>query len=449
MSPAVVYLVAGLGLLLGAFLPRLLHERAISAPIVVMGVGLVVGWFVPNDLRAAPAFHETLAAHVTEVAVLIALMGVGLAIDRPLMWRSWRTWGKTWRLLLIAMPLCIAGVALLGWWVMGLAPAAAILLGACLAPTDPVLASDVQVAGPSVSGQEGDPDDEDDEVRFALTSEAGLNDALAFPFVWFAILLATKGPVGDWVWHWLAWELVGKIVVGALVGWACGWAFGKLVFRAQWDSLRLADVGEPLLGIALICTTYGLAELAHGYGFLAVFMCALALRAAERGHEYHGRLHLAIEHLEAILTLLILMLLGVSLTSGQLAGLTWQGVVVAAALVFVIRPLAGWLSLWRTSTLDTRERWTTAVFGVRGIGTIYYLGFATSEHAWDDDRTLWATATFAILLSVVVHGMAATPVMGHLEERRERLRARREARAAGRKERGEQRRTKAQQGVGR
>lgn len=109
MSPAVVYLVAGVGLLLGAFLPRLLHERAISAPIVVVGVGLVVGWFVPNELRAAPAFHESLAAHVTEIAVLIALMGVGLAIDRPLMWRSWRTWGKTWRLLLIAMPCASPG----------------------------------------------------------------------------------------------------------------------------------------------------------------------------------------------------------------------------------------------------------------------------------------------------------------------------------------------------
>jgi NhaP-type Na+/H+ or K+/H+ antiporter len=113
--------------------------------------------------------------HLTELAVLVALMGVGLALDRPLdlrSWRAWRRWGATWRLLLIAMPLCISGVALLGWG-LGLAPAAAVLLGAVLAPTDPVLASDVQVEGPTPFGESDDEIDESDEVRFALTSRLG------------------------------------------------------------------------------------------------------------------------------------------------------------------------------------------------------------------------------------------------------------------------------------
>ncbi|MTB70888.1 cation:proton antiporter [Arsenicicoccus cauae] len=415
MVTGVVYLVAGVGLLLGAFLPRLLRERAVSAPMVVLLVGIAAGWFLPGDEPIAPVFQQAITQHVAEVCVLVSLMGVGLAIDRPF---AWRAWWPTWRLLGIAMPLTIAAVALLGWWVLALSPAAAILLGAVLAPTDPVLASDVQVAGPSVSGGEESPEEEDDEVRFALTSEAGLNDALAFPFVWLALYLATEGPIAGWGWHWVGMELVGKIVIGALVGLASGWVFGKLVFHAHWDTLRLADVGEPLLGLALVATVYGLAEVLHGYGFLAVFVCAVALRAAERGHEYHGRLHDAIEHVESVLTLLILLLLGASLSSGQLSALSWEGMLVGVALVLVIRPLCGWLSLVGTRQLGAREKVVTAVFGVRGIGSVFYMAFATAQHQWPEQRTLWATVTFAIVLSVMVHGVLATPAMKALEERR-------------------------------
>ncbi|GMA19840.1 cation:proton antiporter [Arsenicicoccus piscis] len=435
MTPDLVYLTAGFGLLLGAFLPRFIRDRAISAPLVVVAVGVAVGWFIPGDEPIAPVLHETIATHVSELCVIVALMGVGLAIDRPF---SWRTWRVTWRLLLVAMPLCIAATALLGWWVIGLTPAAALLLGAALAPTDPVLASDIQVEGPSVLDPEDptsptDPDEaddhtrateqaayeEEDEVRFALTSEAGLNDSLAFPFVYLAIGLATKGPLSGWVGTWVAWDLVGKLLIGVAVGWLAGWVTGKVVFRSRLDHLRLADAREPLLALALVLATYGLTELVGGYGFLAVFVAAVTLRQSERTHAYHGHLHDAIEHLESILTLLILMLLGASLSSGQLAHLTWGGVVVALALVLVVRPVTGWVSLARVPELSRGERLATAAFGVRGIGTVYYLAYATSQAEWAEKDLVWSTATVAILLSVVVHGVAATPVMRRLEESRE------------------------------
>ena len=174
MTADLVYVVAGFSLLLAVVLPELLSRWTVSAPMVLVGVGLLIGLTpLPDSMPLDPQANRSAVEHVTELTVLVALMGVGLALDRPLQLRnrdSWRGWSPTWRLLAVAMPLCIGAVALLGWWA-GLAPAAALLLGAVLAPTDPVLASDVQVAGPQTGDHEVE---ESDEVRFTLTSEAGL-----------------------------------------------------------------------------------------------------------------------------------------------------------------------------------------------------------------------------------------------------------------------------------
>src|SRR5689334_18908928 len=182
-----------------------------------MGIGLLP----LSDRLLDPVDNRAVVEQVTQFAVLLALMGVGLALDRPLRfrrWTDWRRWTATWRLLLVAMPLTIGAMWLIGWWGIGLGAATALVLGAALAPTDPVLAGDVQVGGPDVQSQEEDESDERHEVRFALTSEAGLNDGLAFPFVYAAIYLAIKGSPESWLLHWVAWELVGRVVVGFLVG---------------------------------------------------------------------------------------------------------------------------------------------------------------------------------------------------------------------------------------
>jgi sodium/hydrogen antiporter len=424
-----LYLIGGAALLLGVVLPVLLQRVALSTPVVMVGVGAAIGLLpLPGGVLISPVEHPVLTEHVTEFVVIVALMGVGLAIDRPLRWRSWsswKSWHSTWRLLGIGMPLTIAGVALLGWSVMGLAPAAALLLGAVLAPTDPVLAADVQVAGPSERTEEDvEQVPEDDEVRFALTSEAGLNDGMAFPFVSAAMLLSVGGVQG-WAVHWAAWDLVGKAVLGVVVGGGTGWVLAKVAFRAP-RSLRLADTGEPLLAIAATVMSYGLAEVAGGYGFVGVFACAVALRSSERGHHYHRLMHEVIERLERLLTLVFLLLLGIALTDGLLANLTWQAAVVGALLVVAVRPVAAWISLGRGAVDDVlgdgrlgpHERLVTAFFGVRGVSTIYYLAYATAHADVGPERLLWSTAVFTIVLSVVLHGVTATPAMTWLERLR-------------------------------
>lgn len=411
-----LYLLAGIALLAGAVLPRLLRNIALSTPMAFVAVGLLLGLVpLPDGITVLPQEHRAVTEHLTELCVIIALMGVGLAIDRP---PRWRTWTTAWRLVLVAMPICIGAVAVLGWGLIGLAPASALLLGAALAPTDPVLASDVQVEGPDVDTGEGAPaQDEDDEVRFAITSEAGLNDGAAFPFVYLAVLMAGAGSVGTWVLEWFAWNLVGKVVIGVLVGAASGIALARLAFRSRRQVLRLAEAGDPILAIAATLGVYGLTEVLGGYGFLAVFVCAVALRSRERNHAFHASLHEFIGQLEHMLTWALLLLLGAAVSQGLLRSLTWGGAVVAVLLVLVIRPVVAWLSLQGT-VLGPRERAVTAFFGVRGIGCLYYVAYATGVADFAGAEQVWSTAGFAVMLSVVVHGVLVTPVMRRLDTMR-------------------------------
>jgi len=334
-------------------------------------------------------------------------------------------------LLGITMPLTILGVAVLGWWVAGLAPAVALLLGAVLAPTDPVLASDVQVGEPLTediddrSEEDREGPEEDDDIRFSLTAEAGLNDGLAFPFVHLALLLIAGGFTVADAGTWIAWYVVGKITLGVAVGIGIGWLLGRQAFHSRSDKLRLADHGEPLLALAALLASYGAAELVGGYGFLAVFACAMRVRAAERGHSYQRAMHGVVERLERLMTLLVLLVLGMAMTRGLLEHLDWRGVVVALVLVLVVRPVTGWIALSVLARdedseggLDRGEAAAVAFFGVRGVGSLYYLAYATSHEHVPDEPWLWSTVAFTVIVSVLLHGVTATPAMSRLDARR-------------------------------
>ena len=186
------------------------------------------------------------------------------------------------RLLLIAMPLCILAVAF-GGMLIGMTLAGAVLLAAVLVPTDPVLAADVQV-GPPLEGGEH-------PVRFALTTEAGLNDGLAFPFVYLDIfLVAATGTAEEWLWKWFGLYVIYKIVIGTLAGLVAGWLLGKVLFALPRNN-PLATTSSGVIAFAAVLLTYGATELIEGYGFIAAFAMGLILRRAESDHDYHTRLH--------------------------------------------------------------------------------------------------------------------------------------------------------------
>ena len=417
---SLVYTVAGIAALAGALIPRVARERPITTPVVCLGLGLVLFSLpLPIDAPDPLAFPDW-AEYLTELGVIVSLMGAGLKLDRPL---GWQTWRSTWRLLAITMPLTIVGTAVLGWWMVGLAPAAAMLLGAALAPTDPVLASDVQVGPPGEALEDiDDPRDAEEEVRFALTSEAGLNDALAFPFTNAAIALAVVGTdVDRWIVEWFAVDVLYKIAGGLLVGIVVGRLLGRLVFRAG-ERVALARAGEGFVALAATFLAYGIAEDLGAYGFVAVFVTAVTLRHYEHGHEYHSTLHDFAEQTERLLMIGLVIMLGGAVAGGILGHLTSGGVVLAAVFLFVLRPATAWVALPRPTPWEDRA--AISFFGIRGIGSLYYLSYALNNAPFGQQQQLWSVVALVLVASIVLHGISVTPAMRALDRRRSRTPAR-------------------------
>lgn len=417
-----MFVVFGAGLTLAVTLERWLARYWLSLPILYVAVGFAV-WSLPLGL---PHFNPTVDGfdaitleYATEFIVIASLMAAGIAIDRPVSWANWR---QIWPLLLIAMPLTIAAVALLGWWALGLAPASAILLGAALAPTDPVLARSVQVGPPG--------EDQRHDVRFSLTVEAGLNDGFAFPFTYLAIAAVGMTALGDWTLQWAALDLVWRIVAGCAVGYAVGRIGAWYVFEREADA-PIEDIDEAsdeaenpsystsegLIVLGTLLLAYGLAELAEGYGFLAVFVGAVTARQRENRSRYHKISHHFIDQIEQIVLVAVLFGFGAMLASGVLSALTWPAALVGLALIFVIRPISGLLAE-ANCDLPMIGKLAVAFLGVRGMGSIYYLAYGQNNADFAQIDLLWATVSFAILVSIIVHGVVSGPLIRHVEDRR-------------------------------
>jgi len=403
-EPYILWLT-GVGLLIAlvAWLPLALKRLPLSLPIICIAIGAAIVLIPGMALEPSPLVYPEITERFTEFVVIVALMGAGLKLDRIF---SWRRWCVTWRLLAITMPLSILAITAIGGWGLGLSWTAALLLGASLAPTDPVLAADVQV-GPPKTGEE-------DEVRFGLTSEAGLNDGLAFPFVNLAIALSVAAATGEpWVRDWVLHDVVWEIGAGVAVGLAIGRLFGWLTFHVPAET-KLAKTGDGLIAIAATLISYGVTETLDCYGFLAVFVTALSLRRSHRDHAFHHEMHAITEQVERLAMMVLLLLFGAALAGGLLAALQWKDVLAAAAIILLVRPAAGLMGLVGFPAARS-EKLTLAFFGIRGVGSFYYLAYALNHAEFAQADRLWAIIAMVALFSIVLHGLTVTPVMRLLD----------------------------------
>ena len=363
-------------------------ERAFSASLIYLGLGLLAAVVIRTfDIPwLDPVEDAEIVERLAEFALVVALFSTGLKLDRRL---TWREWGSVVRLLGVVMPLTIVAVALFGGLAMGLSLAAAVVLGAALAPTDPVLAGDVGV---------GPPGEEDErEPHFAVTAEAGLNDGLAFPFVTLGLFVAVEGTDGGWITEWLLADVLYAVAVGVAVGALDGW-----------------------VAVGAVLVLYGAAELVGGYGFLAAFAGGLGFRRYERDHEANERVHQGAEVVEKFSELAAILLLGSMITLAGWSEVGWTGVALAALLLLAIRPLAVLVAFVGSGT-TARERAFLGWFGVRGVGSLYYAAaaIATGLLAVDEAQSVFWAIAVCVVASIVVHGITGSPFAGRLARRTE------------------------------
>jgi sodium/hydrogen antiporter len=386
--------IVGAIVILSLWLPRLFSRREPAAAPLMILFGAASALVMPDiftlpDPRSEPLVWEL----VSELTVIVALFGTGLRIDKL---RPGRRWYPAIRMLAIAMPLTILSLAFLGITLTGMTLAGSILLGAVLAPTDPVLASDLQV-GPPHEGAEH-------PVRFTLSTEAGLNDGLAFPFVYLGLVIAAEGSDPRlWAVNWLFVDVVFRIGTGVLMGWLGGKLLGLVLFRLPQRAV-LAETGSGVVALAGILLCYGSTELVEGYGFISVAVLGLTLRRIEEDHHFHRSLHDFSETIEHALTAGFLVALGAVLPL-LFAELTSIHVLVAGLFLLVIRPLSGWIAL-AGNDLGRSDRAIIAAYGVRGVGSIYYLCYAGSHIEFVDEASLWSLVALIILASTILHGFS-------------------------------------------
>ncbi|MDM9585475.1 sodium:proton antiporter [Nostoc sp. GT001] len=399
--------VIGLLLLMVTLGSGWISRLPLSFAIIYLVVGIFLGPYGLGliQLRRDDVFNSELLEKITELVVIISVFSCGLRIVRPL---KLGVWDITVRLIVFLMPISIFALAVVGKLFLGMNWGEAILLGAILAPTDPVLASEVQLTSAN----------DQDELRFGLTSEGGLNDALAFPFVYFGIHALEDDNWGSWFQQWitvdLIWAIASGIVMGIVVAKSIVWIEKKVQKRRPADELM-----EDFIAISTILITYSLTEMVNGYGFLAVFVAGLVVQRSYRNSEKPIEQLEFVEQVEKLLEVGTILLLGSILLLKPMLNYAMQSVLVIILLFFIVRPLGVWISTIGKRPLDSRRRtfhpgtrllfgW----FGIRGVGSLYYLAYAFGHGLKGEaaEQIAWITYT-TIVASVIVHGISATPLM--------------------------------------
>jgi sodium/hydrogen antiporter len=404
----------------------------LSAAMLYLGVGLGIGPLGLGLLELDALRNTVLLERLTEIAVLISLFTCGMKLELPLTSRRWRI---PVQLATVSMVVTVGAITALGLWGLGLSLGAAVLLGGILAPTDPVLASEVQVSDPA----------DRDQLRFGLTGEGGLNDGTAFPFVMLGLGLLGLHELGDFGWRWWAVDVLWAAAGGLGIGYALGTLVGRAIIYLRTRH-REALGSDEFIALGLIALTYGVALVSQTYGFLAVFAAGLALRRidevksdaaatppeaarsaselspeeqAASGPEAPAQMMNAVERfnsqLESFFEVAIVLVTGALIATVKFhADVLW----FIPAIFLVIRPLSVYVGLTGTP-VSGAQRNLMSWFGIRGIGSMYYLFYAINHgiHPALAERLL-SIILAVVVASVIVHGISVTPLMNRYEARK-------------------------------
>ena len=441
MEFALWSVIVGLLLVLMALASSVLKRLPLSTAMLYVLVGLAVSPLGLDLAAPDPRVNTHLLERLAEVVVLLSLFTAGLKLSAGLRDRRWLL---PVRLALNSMFVTIALIAGAAWMFLGLPLGACVLLGAILAPTDPVLASEVQLHEPG----------DQDKLRFALTGEGGLNDGSAFPFVMLGLGLLGLHELGDFGWRWFAVDVVWATAAGLGTGWVLGLATGRLVLFLRREHKEAVGL-DDFLALGLIALSYGCALLLHAYGFLAVFAAGVALRRLEQRqstgeatrssveqamvhpdrtvadtvavHPEHAPAFMAQavlgfnEQVERIGEVAIVLTIGALLWAVRWEHAAWWFVPL---LLLVIRPLAVRIGLSRAA-ISHNQRWLIGWFGIRGVGSLYYLMYAVNHGLPPALADQLIALTLSVMVtSIVVHGISVTPLMAAYEKRRGAGRAR-------------------------
>ena len=413
------FLIVGALLVLMALVGSAVDRLPLSPGLIYLLIGVGLGPAGLGIVTLDPMSRSPELLLVCEIALIISLFTVGLKLRTSLSDPLWRL---PFRLATISMAVVIAAVTLTGYYGFGLPLGGAMLLGAILAPTDPVLASDVQVRHA----------DDRDRSRFTLTAEGGINDGVAFPFVILGLGLLGLVELGPYGTRWIAIDLVWAIAGGLAIGWLCGKAVGHFVLFIRRE-FKEAVGWDDFLALGLIGLTYGFALLVHAYGFLAVLAAGLAMRHIETTsgdnkkaaaakvaksevdtHPATAPAHMVEnvlgfnERFERIGELVVVLALGASLSTVRL---DHGGLWLALLLFVVIRPLSVLAGL-AGAGCSRRELRLMSWFGIRGIGSLYYLMYAIEAGPPTElTEKLVSLVLTVVAASIAVHGISATPVM--------------------------------------
>lgn len=426
MSNALWFMFVGGLLLVMGLTSSLLKRSSVTAAIVYLAVGLLVGPTVLNLFHFNPLKESALLEVLTEIVVLISLFSAGVKMPVPFSFSRWRT---PIMLATVSMAITVLLVAGFAHYVLGMSWGAGVLLGAIVAPTDPVLATDVQVRHPG----------DHDQLRFTLTCEAGMNDGTAFPFVVLGLGLLGLHELGDFGLGWVLLDGLWATLGGIALGLAAGTVLAHLGWTLRREPYK-HELMDDFIGLGLIGFVYGVAVLAHVWGFLAVFFAAVALRQTElklarairnalsredAPDDIHAETELPTpvsegslvfkEHLERLSVVVLILLVGGTLFVDSWS---WQAVGLALFLFGIARPASVAIGLLGTRT-PWRMRALTGWFGVRGIGSLYYLMYAI-QHGLPEPLALELiqVTLIVVTLSILLHGISVKPLMGHFWRRR-------------------------------